>query len=264
MVNIGIYKITSPTNKIYVGQSTNLKGRETKYKNLKCESQPKIYRSLKKYGWESHIFEIIEECPVEQLDELEFQWKLFYNSVENGLNCHYKDSGGGYKSEETKKKMSQSHIGKHILSENHIKSIINANKNNKYNLGRKHSEEIKSKRNKSLTGIDRTSWNLGRKKGWIMSEEDKERRRIPKTEEAKIKMRKPRSDQGKLNMRVPKPNLQKIIHQYDLEDNFIKSFPSLNEAYISLNKSTNSSGITCCLKNRQKTAFGYKWKYEVK
>ena len=59
-VIIGIYKIINPKGKIYIGQSTNLKKREDSYEKLRCDKQYKLYNSLQKYGWEQHIFEIIE------------------------------------------------------------------------------------------------------------------------------------------------------------------------------------------------------------
>ena len=46
---VGIYKITSPTGKIYVGQSCNMKKRFVKYKRLDCKSQSRLYNSLLKY-----------------------------------------------------------------------------------------------------------------------------------------------------------------------------------------------------------------------
>lgn len=48
----GIYKITSPTNKIYIGKSKSLKQRENNYKSSleKIKSQIKLYNSIKKYG----------------------------------------------------------------------------------------------------------------------------------------------------------------------------------------------------------------------
>jgi len=61
-------------------------------------------------------------------------------------------------------------------------------------------------------------------------------------------------------MRVPKPNLQKVIHQCNLIKNFIKKFNSITEDYFFLEKSRNSCGIRCCLKEKQKTAYGYIWK----
>jgi len=74
----GIYKITSPTNKVYIGQSTDInKTWKYRYNNLndRLKKQPKIFNSLLKYGIENHIFEIIEECSENKLDELESYYK---------------------------------------------------------------------------------------------------------------------------------------------------------------------------------------------
>ncbi len=75
---IGIYKITSPSGKVYIGQSTNIHKRWLKYKQTNCHKQYKIYRSLIKYGPENHVFEIIEECSVDNLKECEIYWKQYY------------------------------------------------------------------------------------------------------------------------------------------------------------------------------------------
>lgn len=109
---IGIYKITSPSNKIYVGQSINIEKRFKQYKRLDCKKQPKLYNSLLKYGWEKHIFEIIEECNENQLNEREIFWKQYYNTINEGLNCELFDIGQGYRSEEVKNKISNSLKGK--------------------------------------------------------------------------------------------------------------------------------------------------------
>jgi len=68
---IGIYKITSPSGRIYIGQSVNILARKNRYSSQYCESQPKIFRSIKKYGWDAHIFEIIHVCKVDELNDLE-------------------------------------------------------------------------------------------------------------------------------------------------------------------------------------------------
>ena len=52
---IGIYKITSPSDRIYIGQSIDINKRFRKYYNLKCKQQPKLYNSLCKYGVDAHI-----------------------------------------------------------------------------------------------------------------------------------------------------------------------------------------------------------------
>lgn len=84
-----IYKITSPSNKIYIGQSKNLQTRLNNYKNLRCKKQPKLYNSIKKYGWSYHLFEIIEEniISLQISNEKEIYWIKFYDCVKNGLNC---------------------------------------------------------------------------------------------------------------------------------------------------------------------------------
>lgn len=83
----GIYKITSPTGRIYIGQSINIESRFYHYKLLRCESQIKLYNSLNKHGVKSHTFEIIEICSIDKLNEREYYWQMYYNSIKNGLNC---------------------------------------------------------------------------------------------------------------------------------------------------------------------------------
>ena len=56
----GIYKITSPSGKIYIGQSVNIKDRIKAYKCGHCKEQPFVCNSILKHGWENHKFEIIE------------------------------------------------------------------------------------------------------------------------------------------------------------------------------------------------------------
>lgn len=47
---IGIYKITSPTNKIYIGQSVNIEKRLKSYKDNLPKSQTLLLRSFLKHG----------------------------------------------------------------------------------------------------------------------------------------------------------------------------------------------------------------------
>jgi len=94
MKAVGIYKITNPKGAIYIGQSIDCNRRKTHYKNMCCKDQSRIYNSIKKYGWESHKFEVIHECLPSELNDLEIYYiSLFqcFNS-EYGLNLL---SGGG-------------------------------------------------------------------------------------------------------------------------------------------------------------------------
>lgn len=107
---IGIYKITSPSNKIYVGQSTNIEKRWRIYSNINCKGQTKLYNSFLKYGIENHIFEIIEECLIEQLNEREIYWGEYYNTLNEGLNLKL-GNGVGTLTNEIKNKISNSSFG---------------------------------------------------------------------------------------------------------------------------------------------------------
>jgi len=46
----GIYKITSPSDKIYIGKAVNVYSRWGGYRGLDCKGQPKLYNSLKNTG----------------------------------------------------------------------------------------------------------------------------------------------------------------------------------------------------------------------
>lgn len=104
----GIYRITNPKGKIYIGQSINIQQRFASYRKTRSNNTgPKLLHSLKKYGYDNHIFEILEQCSIDQLNDREVHWKIFYNSVLQGLNCELYDNSTGPKSILTKLKISQ-------------------------------------------------------------------------------------------------------------------------------------------------------------
>ena len=105
----GIYKITSPSGRIYIGQAKNLRKRLNSYKGLHCKGQTKLYNSLKKYGWENHQFDIIEYCLEEELNCSERFWQDEFDVMsQNGLNCILQECGEnrGVYSEIVRKNMS--------------------------------------------------------------------------------------------------------------------------------------------------------------
>lgn len=92
----GIYKITSPSGKIYIGQAIDVIRRFKEYKKItsKIKKQRKIYRSLLKYGVENHIFEVVEECSIEELDCKERFWQDEFDVLgDKGLNCILQECG---------------------------------------------------------------------------------------------------------------------------------------------------------------------------
>ena len=129
---IGIYKITSPNGKIYIGQSINIEQRWSKdYKTLRCKTQPKLYNSLKKYSPENHKFEILEECSIEHLLERETYWKTFYKVLEIPSLCCRTDGKFGNLSQETKNKISEGMLNANIKRSKITKNNISKNKKRK-------------------------------------------------------------------------------------------------------------------------------------
>jgi len=127
---VGIYKITNPKGKIYIGLSKDIDKRKKDYKYLKCNEQPKIYNSLKKYGWDNHIFDVLEECLIEHLSENEIKWKKYYLELYNNnwnkvLFLSLYDRGGGPKNKVHRNKISKALKGK-PKSQEHKNNISNS------------------------------------------------------------------------------------------------------------------------------------------
>lgn len=155
---IGIYKITSPTGRIYIGQSIDIEKRRRMYVNNHCKKQQKLHASLCKYGFSEHNFEVIEECEWDLLNEREEYWIEFYGTFNSdfGLNL---SSGGLNKrvSEETKRKISNSKKGtlrpdltiRNTTVKRPPMSEEQKSKHRDSNLGRKHKPESIEKMQKS-------------------------------------------------------------------------------------------------------------------
>ena len=150
-----IYKITSPSSKVYIGQSRNIQNRVQNYKRLDCKKQPILYKSLSKYSWEAHTFEIIEECEFEQLNIKERYWQDFYDVLgENGLNCVLTktDELPQKISEETINKMSERAKGRKQSEETLLKRSISMSGEKHPNFGKKRSKETIEKMAKASKG----------------------------------------------------------------------------------------------------------------
>ena len=126
---IGIYKITSPTNKIYIGQSIDIKRRFYTYKRIskQVSTSPKLYRSFLKYGVDNHKFEVVCECGINELNEKERYYQELHNVIDKGLNCILTNTLEKRKviqpiSDKQKKQISKVHKGK-VLSQETINKI---------------------------------------------------------------------------------------------------------------------------------------------
>lgn len=130
-----VYKLTSPSGKMYIGQSVNHKSRLSVYKNLPKnlkEHQIHLYNAIKKYGFKNFKFEILCEVLNEtDVNDIEIFWIREYN-LTNRRYGYNKTTGGN--------------SGKRLTEEVKLK-ISKAHK------GRKHSKESLEKMSKSRTGV---------------------------------------------------------------------------------------------------------------
>lgn len=127
-----IYKITSPSGKVYIGQTTNLKRRLNAYRNQLCKGQRHLYHSLMKYGAEKHSYQIVHELPNDVTSDILNDLEILYISLYS--NCgiallNGSEGGGGLR-----RKMTEEHIKKAQQNKGKIK----------------HSEESKRKISQSL------------------------------------------------------------------------------------------------------------------
>lgn len=86
-----IYKITSPSGKVYVGKTYDLRKRINSHKcDTRKGSSIILHNSIRKYGWEAHVIEVIEEVADELLNEREMFWitelKTYCHENPMGLN----------------------------------------------------------------------------------------------------------------------------------------------------------------------------------
>lgn len=87
MEQSGVYKITSPSGKIYIGQSLNVARRMIEHKYNSKSKNLKLYNSFREYGIKNHIVEIIFlSKDKEEMNKMESFYIKKFDTVENGLN----------------------------------------------------------------------------------------------------------------------------------------------------------------------------------
>lgn len=79
-MSIGIYRITNKINgKSYIGQSIHIERRWEEH--CKPSSSSLVSKAIHKYGKINFLFEILEECQIEDLDLLEQYWIKKENTI---------------------------------------------------------------------------------------------------------------------------------------------------------------------------------------
>lgn len=188
MVKTGfIYQITSPSGRIYIGQTVNLKNRISCYKTKGAKGQHILDSSLKKYGWGNHELTILDEPEVKKLNDAE----QFYISICKSYNCenpmgmNLTIGGGGilgkkmtqqqkeanslmmlnnWNSSEYRKKQTISHTGYKMTDQQHEKTV-------KAIRDRNNNPEFKKKMDKIFQGEEFREKQRQLKLGKKMSDE---------------------------------------------------------------------------------------------
>lgn len=183
---VGIYKITSPSGKNYIGQSRDINRRFSKYRGLNCKTQHLLYRSFIKYGFENHIFEIIEECDIHFLNIKERYWQDFYDVLNSGLNLILTETNEKVRvvSNETREKLRKNFLNKNhteetkekmrLFAKNRINSEETKKKMSESRLGKKYSDETRSKMS-IINKINKNVLYLHSKESRIKSSESRKK-----------------------------------------------------------------------------------------
>jgi len=157
---VGIYKITSPSGKVYIGQSWDIANRFGRYGYVKhWRKQPALAASFIKYGIKSHLFEIISLLPSDVSQDVLDNYECIYIEYYKGVGSRMMNiRDGGSR-------------GKHTeSSKNKIRNTL---------TGRKRPQEVVDKlveASKRISEEDRIVWCTKgglAAKGKITSEEAK-------------------------------------------------------------------------------------------
>lgn len=241
----GIYKITSPTGRVYIGESKDLKRRVRDYNRTLAVGQNKLERSLSKYGIEFHIFEVIELCNFEDLKCRERYWQDYYNSMYNGLNCVLTECG------ELKREISQEHRDRISAlfkgvpkTEEHKQKIGNANRGNT-----------------GMRGKDSPNYGV-RKFGthnpfYNKKHTDETKKLLSELRKGKTSSRKG-AKLGKETIELIVSKKRVPVLQYSKDGVFIAEWGGIRIA----EKQLNIFNIGKCCKGIMKSAGGFIWEYK--
>lgn len=239
MQNWTVYRHTSPSSKVYVGITTNLKERWSNFGAHYCTYNSIFKNAINKYGWNNIQHEVllegISKKEAEYAERYLIKWykthNMSYNITEGG-----EGTLGRKDSEETKNRKRVSNLGKTRTLEQrdriskahkteHAVSISRKNIEKAHDAwkGQHHSNETKRKLSEKAKGRDMTALL-------------------------------------KLARIAPRNLFTRPVLQIDFNNNVIKEFLSIAEANRALGKTSNS--IMNCLSGRAKSAFGYRWRYK--
>lgn len=271
-----IYRHIFPNGKSYIGQ-TKIELHKRFQNGEGYKGCPLIYRAIQKYGWTSVQTEIIKDniSSLEEANLLEEYYINYYDTQNPNVGYNIAP-GGGVINKINEQQQKQIYIEwNNNLGVKEIATKLNINRNTvAYYLEQfgisiqERLQRVNSSISHSLRKIDRTSiyneW-LNHPDYKFLEEKfncsrDTIRRAL---EEHNVSVHERTVSQHQKLKSSPNGYNKKSINQYDLNGNFIKTFDSIADANRALNKAPNASCITSVCKGRRKTAYGFKWAYNI-
>lgn len=225
-----IYKLTTPSGKVYIGQTISINRRFSSYRNNPSKSQSLIYSSIKKYGWNSIKKEIIYDGlkTQKECDILETELISKYTDLGISLNI--------VKNVETPffKTGSSHHRSKTVLRISlDFKTII------EYVNGSQASKDLNLIQS-CISWACRSDYPLYSGYYWRFKE-------VYNIDDLKKILNKPHF-------------LSTPIYQLDKQLNIIKLWDSQTNASLELG--FNQANIYRSLSGKNKTAYGFVWAYK--
>lgn len=219
-----IYMYTAPNGKKYVGQTIRSLSERAKNKYgegyINC---PIFFAAIKKYGFENFTVQILEECPINDLNKREtFYMKKEKSLPPHGYNCRL---GNSKKSVYTKGRKRV--VNQYDLQGNYIATFSSV----------KEAAEKNGIAYQTISAILRGSRTHHREYTYT------------------YKGQKPK-------IITPQKTHGRITAQYSLDGVYITRFPSANHAARAIGKNSNAGrNIRAVCAGERETAYGFKWKY---
>lgn len=236
-----VYKHTAPNGKCYIGITCqNPPEKRWKY-GTGYKYNEHFSRAISKYGWNSFTHEVlIRDLTQQEAEQKEIELIAHYKSADRnfGYNLDLGGSGAGRMSEETKKKISEWHIG------------MNAVSVSQYSMAgefiKEYSSQIEAAKEHSVSdsAISMCCRNILKSVNnyiWRYSDEELTEEHIKwcNTNDAD-------------NRKMP-------IKQYTMNGDFIKEYESAE--YSSRVYGFDAPSIRQCCKHNRKSSHGFIWQY---
>lgn len=259
----GIYKFQNTiTNEVYIGQSVELEARYIRHRRDWIHGTTDFYQAIQQYGWNNFSYEVIEQCDSSQLNEREQYWIEYYDSYHNGYNMNrggsrpnsinhnliYDLFDTGYTPKEIAEKMSIG-ISTVYQSLNCYSPYLEQRPLNQYTIYQY-----------DLQGLYLSEWSSCKEAGRVLN--------IDPAAIGKVLSGQRNSAGGFMWSKeksitikpVQKTSIPKIIYQYDLNNNFIKSFNSIAEAADEVHGDRSAIRRAAC-QGLKRSAYGFRWSF---